>query len=88
MQIKDLMRLLSCKRYKALEKVNVCVGYLLFRATLCKKDDIPTVGTLRISEDKTEAVIKLDKKWVRLLKGEGFEEEMLEYLKGIVNRQL
>jgi hypothetical protein len=87
LQIKDLMQLLGCKKNKALEKVNVCVSYLLFRISLCGEDEIPGVGELTISEDKERVIIKLDEKWVKLLKGESFEEVALDYLKDVIKKQ-
>jgi hypothetical protein len=87
LQIKDLMQLLGCKKDKALEKVNVSVSYLLFRISLCGKDKIPGVGELTLSEDREHVIIKLEEKWITLLKGGSFEEVTLAYLKRIVKAE-
>lgn len=84
MRIEDLMKVLTCGREKALQRVNVFVGYMLFRAKLCGSDIIPGVGEVSVSKDNKEVVIKLDQKWVDLLEGKSCESEILEYLMRLV----
>lgn len=85
LEIKDLMQLLECKKAKALQKINVGVSYLLFRIMLCGKDKVPGLGELTVSEDRTKVIIDLDEKWVKLLHGESVEEEIIGYLRKVVD---